>query len=158
MQCIDDLETLFANGITLWGGLKESALYNQDWLFCWCLQVRFGGEVVIGDFEAFEDISFPQDKCIAVADAARSHVGIHHTNPRRMRALWRAYLRANASGALSAPARRGCGEGGWQGRQRQLLQLQQLPRTPSLPPPPGWRSQQPWLSPAAPTATTPPAW
>ena len=38
MQCIDDLETLYGNNVFLWGGLKESALYNQDWLFCWCLQ------------------------------------------------------------------------------------------------------------------------
>ena len=40
MQCIDDLETLYGNNVFLWGGLKESALYNQDWLFCWCLQVH----------------------------------------------------------------------------------------------------------------------
>ena len=38
MQCIDDLETLYGKHLELWGGLKESALYNQDWLFCWCLQ------------------------------------------------------------------------------------------------------------------------
>ena len=41
MQCIDDLETLYGKHLELWGGLKESALYNQDWLFCWCLQVRY---------------------------------------------------------------------------------------------------------------------
>ena len=29
MQCIDDLETLFANKIHLWDGLKDSAMYNQ---------------------------------------------------------------------------------------------------------------------------------
>jgi len=97
LRCIDDLETLYANGIKLWGGLKESALYNQDWLFCWCLQVRLGGSVVIGDFNAFEDIDFPQNKCLTVADAARTHVGVHHVNPRRMRALWRAYLRTNGT-------------------------------------------------------------
>lgn len=39
LKCIDDLETLYSNGVKLWGGLKESALYNQDWLFCWCMQV-----------------------------------------------------------------------------------------------------------------------
>ena len=38
VQCIDDLETLYSNNVFLWGGLKESAMYNQDWLFCWCLQ------------------------------------------------------------------------------------------------------------------------
>jgi hypothetical protein len=40
LQCVDDLETLHSNGVTLWGGLKQKALYNQDWLFCWCMQVR----------------------------------------------------------------------------------------------------------------------
>ena len=35
-----DLETLYGNNVFLWGGLKESALYNQDWLFCWCLQAH----------------------------------------------------------------------------------------------------------------------
>ena len=39
MQCIDDLETLYSNRVLLWNGLKQSAMYNQDWLFCWCLQV-----------------------------------------------------------------------------------------------------------------------
>ena len=38
-RCIDDLETLYSNDILLWDGLKASAMYNQDWLFCWCLQV-----------------------------------------------------------------------------------------------------------------------
>jgi len=103
MQCIDDLETLHARGVKLWGGLKESALYNQDWLFCWCLQVRLGGQVVIGDFDAFEDVDFPNEKCLTVTDAARSHVGIHHANPRRMRALWRAYLKHNGSAAPAWP-------------------------------------------------------
>jgi hypothetical protein len=40
LRCIDDLETLYSNGVKLWGGLKQSALYNQDWLFCWCMQAR----------------------------------------------------------------------------------------------------------------------
>lgn len=60
MQCIDDLETLYGNQIFLWGGLKQSALYNQDWLFCWCLQVRMKGRVV---FDALlDDVDFPQKK------------------------------------------------------------------------------------------------
>jgi hypothetical protein len=60
MQCIDDLETLYGKHIELWGGLKESALYNQDWLFCWCLQVRMKGRVV---FDALlDDVDFPQKK------------------------------------------------------------------------------------------------
>jgi hypothetical protein len=41
MKCIDDLETLYGKHLELWGGLKESALYNQDWLFCWCLQACY---------------------------------------------------------------------------------------------------------------------
>lgn len=41
MQCIDDLETLYAKDIFLWGGLKDTAMYNQDWLFCWCLQACY---------------------------------------------------------------------------------------------------------------------
>ena len=60
MQCIDDLETLYGKHIELWGGLKESALYNQDWLFCWCLQVRMKGRVI---FDALlDDVDFPQKK------------------------------------------------------------------------------------------------
>ena len=91
MQCIDDLETLYGNQIFLWGGLKQSALYNQDWLFCWCLQVRMNGRVVFD--KAFEDVEFPARKCTTLADSARYRVGIHHTNPRRIRALWRVYHR-----------------------------------------------------------------
>ena len=91
MQCIDDLETLFANKIHLWDGLKDSAMYNQDWLFCWCLQVRMGGKVHLEN--AFEDVEFPQRKCLSVTEGARQQVGIHHTNPKRMHALWRAYER-----------------------------------------------------------------
>ena len=117
MQCIDDLETLYGNNVFLWGGLKESALYNQDWLFCWCLQVRMKGRVV---FDALlDDVDFPQRKCLRVADAARSQMGIHHTNPKRVRALWRAHqrssrregrlqrsgeLNASADGAIDDPA------------------------------------------------------
>ena len=61
MQCIDDLETLYANQLLLWNGLKDSALYNQDWLFCWCLQVRMKGSVRLDN--AFEDVDFPNRKC-----------------------------------------------------------------------------------------------
>ena len=110
MRCIDDLETLYANRIKLWDGLKDSAMYNQDWLFCWCLQVRMGGTVHLDN--AFEDIEFPHRKCLSISDASRELVGTHHTNPRRMRALWRAHERretnatANVGGmamALAAP-------------------------------------------------------
>ena len=52
LQCIDDLETLYSQDILLWDGLKKSAMYNQDWLFCWCLQVRMGGTVYLDN--AFE--------------------------------------------------------------------------------------------------------
>jgi hypothetical protein len=91
MQCIDDLETLHANRIRLWNGLKEDALYNQDWLFCWCLQVRMKGTVYLDN--TFEDVDFPDRKCLTLADVARSRVGIHHATPQRMRALWKAYGR-----------------------------------------------------------------
>ena len=91
MQCVDDLETLYSNRVLLWDGLKESAMYNQDWLFCWCLQVRVGGYVHLDN--AFEDVSFPQSKCLSIPDVARHHVGTHHTNPKRLRALWKAYSR-----------------------------------------------------------------
>jgi hypothetical protein len=47
MQCIDDLETLYSRGVRLWDGLKAAAMYNQDWLFCWCLQTRMGGTVYL---------------------------------------------------------------------------------------------------------------
>ena len=104
MRCTDDLTTLSENGVKLWGGLKDRALFNQDWLFCWCLQVRFGGEVRVGDFDAFEDVDFAQDKCLTVSRAARSLVGAHHVNPRRMRALWRTYLRAPNATAAASPA------------------------------------------------------
>lgn len=91
MQCIDDLETLYGNKIFLWGGLKQSALYNQDWLFCWCLQVRMAGTVYVDN--GFEDIEFPARKCTTLVDSAHRRVGIHHVSRRRMLALWRAYLR-----------------------------------------------------------------
>ena len=69
-------------------------MYNQDWLFCWCLQVRMRGTVYLDN--AFEDVDFPYRKCHTIADVARTHVGVHHTNPRRIRALWRAYGRVLA--------------------------------------------------------------
>jgi len=132
MQCIDDLETLYSNKIHLWDGLKDSAMYNQDWLFCWCLQVhtshtplppslhlrthssacvclqvRMGGKVHLES--AFEDIEFPQRKCLTVTEGARQQVGIHHTNPKRMRALWRAYerwaLKEGGGGRMPAQTR-----------------------------------------------------
>ena len=95
MRCIDDLETLYGKKILLWGGLKRSALYNQDWLFCWCLQVRMRGKVHID--AAFEDVDFAADKCIPLHTAARERIGIHHADPPRLRALWRAYQRGLAS-------------------------------------------------------------
>eukprot|EP00962_Isochrysis_galbana_P044706 scaffold17411_cov113-Isochrysis_galbana.AAC.3 len=47
---------------------------------------------------------------MTVAGAARTRVGIHHVDPRRMRALWRAHRRANRTGAQQWPAAtsRGC--------------------------------------------------
>lgn len=102
MQCIDDLETLYTNHILLMDGLKESAMYNQDWLFCWCLQVRMGGKVYLDN--TFEDVDFPARKCLTVVDGARHHVGIHHTNPRQMRALWKAYSRIEAKEAKEGNA------------------------------------------------------
>ena len=90
-QCIDDLETLYAHNLLLWDGLKDSAMYNQDWLFCWCLQVRMGGRVYLD--HAFQDVTFPVTQCVTVVDAARFHVGTHHTSVRKLRALWRAYRR-----------------------------------------------------------------
>ena len=94
MRCIDDLATLYSNDILLWDGLKTNAMYNQDWLFCWCLQVRLKGTVYLDN--AFEDIDFPAQKCLTLADVVTQHVGIHHVAPRRMRALWRAYERVGA--------------------------------------------------------------
>ena len=91
MTCIDDLETLYSNGILLWDGLKDGALYNQDWLFCWCLQVRMNGTVYLDN--AFEDTFFPQRKCLTLSDVARQTVGVHHVTPRRIHALWNAYQR-----------------------------------------------------------------
>lgn len=89
MTCIDDLETLYSNRILMWDGLKENAMYNQDWLFCWCLQVRMNGTVYLDN--AFEDTVFPHRKCLSLTDVARQTVGVHHASPRHMRALWRAY-------------------------------------------------------------------
>jgi hypothetical protein len=77
-------------------------MYNQDWLFCWCLQVRMGGKVYLDN--TFEDVDFPARKCLTVVDGARHHVGIHHTNPRRMRALWKAYSRIEAKEAKEGNA------------------------------------------------------
>ena len=91
MQCIDDLETLYSHRIMLWDGLKKSAMYNQDWLFSWCLQVRMQGTVVLDS--SFDDVDFPAQKCSTLADSSRQLVGVHHSNPRRVRALWRAYNR-----------------------------------------------------------------
>jgi hypothetical protein len=47
---------------------------------------------------------------MTVAGAARTRVGIHHVDPRRMRALWRAHLRSNRTSARLWPAgtSRGC--------------------------------------------------
>jgi len=33
-------------------------------------------------------------RCLTVGTAARTQIGIHHTNPRRVRALWRAHKRS----------------------------------------------------------------
>lgn len=73
LQCIDDLETLYSNDILLWDGLKESAMYNQDWLFCWCLQVRMNGTVYLDN--TFEDVEFPSQKCLLLTDVAQQIVG-----------------------------------------------------------------------------------
>jgi len=43
---------------------------------------------------SFDDIEFPARKCATLAQSAQRRVGIHHVDPRRMRALWRAYERA----------------------------------------------------------------
>lgn len=57
----------------------------------------------------FEDVSFPSRKCTTVSEASRSLVGIHHTNPRRVRALWRAHRRS--------ARREREGKRGWSGRR-----------------------------------------
>lgn len=75
----------------LWDGLKKSAMYNQDWLFCWCLQVRMKGLVHLD--KAFDDVGFPAQKCSTFGDASRNLVGIHHSSPKHVRALWREYKR-----------------------------------------------------------------
>ena len=82
LQCIDDLETLYSNDILLWDGLKESAMYNQDWLFCWCLQVRMNGTVHLDN--TFEDTSFPAQKCLLLSDVAEQvggHAPLHPCTP-----------------------------------------------------------------------------
>ena len=61
---------------------------------------------------AFEDVDFPAQKCLSVRDVARSHVGIHHAAPRRMRALWKAYQRVGAKAAAGNTSKRGGGRGG----------------------------------------------
>ena len=82
----------YARGLFLWDGLKTGSMYNQDWLFCWCLQVRMGGVVHLDN--GFEDVQFPAHKCTMVAEAARHNIGTHHTSPRKLHALWRAYTRS----------------------------------------------------------------
>ncbi|KAL1499334.1 hypothetical protein AB1Y20_011541 [Prymnesium parvum] len=104
MQCIDDLETLYSHKVMLWDGLKKSAMYNQDWLFCWCLQVRMRGVVYLD--HTFDDVDFPAHKCPTLAAASRELVGIHHATPRRVRALWRSYGRANATPPAADPSQR----------------------------------------------------
>ena len=91
MQCIDDLETLYSHNVLLWFGLKASAMYNQDWLFCWCLQVRMGGTVYLDT--AFEDVVFPGQLCVTISQVAQYYIGTHHTSPRKLRVLWKAYTR-----------------------------------------------------------------
>ena len=69
------------------------------------------GKVV---FDALlHDVDFPRpsSKCLTVGDAARNQIGIHHTNPRRVRALWRKHRKTlprgagGGAGSLVGPAR-----------------------------------------------------
>ncbi len=60
-------------------------------LVCWRMQVRMGGVVHLDN--AFEDVQFPARKCATVVEVARNRIGTHHTSPRKLHALWRAYTR-----------------------------------------------------------------
>ena len=66
------------------------------------------GTVVLDN--SFDDVDFPAQKCSTLADSSRKLVGVHHSNPRRVRALWRAYNRnvdkeGNHTVGLSNPAK-----------------------------------------------------
>ena len=62
----------------------------------------------------FEDVSFPARKCTTVSEASRSLAGIHHTNPRRVRALCKACpMREHGPrGARRSRGRGRCARGG----------------------------------------------
>jgi len=62
----------------------------------------------------FEDVSFPSRKCTTVSEASRSLAGIHHTNPRRVRALCKACpMREHGPrGARRSRGRGRCARGG----------------------------------------------
>ena len=65
----------------------------------------------------FEDVQFSVHKCATVAEAARHNIGTHHTSPRKLHALWRAYTRsAVREGWIEWDGRHPCSGGGRGGR------------------------------------------